>query len=165
MSSDFVFINTSGPDDSKSAAKRKAVRSQAAKDHSSSSSKPEGSGRRRHRKLLSVAIDLDLYGSDTSAGSDSPPMAESSAAAAPELPSGLDKTEPASYGNNPGSVEEALTKLGLNTMPGAGWTSPFVPYPENKIAPTMLSHCKSSLVFHPVAYQQSNGLVKGSSCC
>ncbi|KAI4176631.1 MAG: hypothetical protein LQ343_000922 [Gyalolechia ehrenbergii] len=133
MASNLVFINTSGPDDSKSDAKRKAVRSQAAKDHSTSSSnKPEGAGRRRHRKLLSVEIDLDVYGSDASGGSGSPPTLAESSAVAPEVPSNLDRTEPPSTGNDLDPVERTLTKLGL--------TSPFVPYPENQIAPAMLSH-------------------------
>lgn len=151
MASNLVFINTSGPDDSKSDAKRKAVRSQAAKDHSTSSSnKPEGAGRRRHRKLLSVEIDLDVYGSDASGGSGSPPTLAESSAVAPEVPSNLDRTEPPSTGNDLDPVERTLTKLGL--------TSPFVPYPENQIAPAMLSHCKSSRIQCTVAYRHPKGL-------
>ncbi|KAL8939131.1 MAG: hypothetical protein Q9216_003524 [Gyalolechia sp. 2 TL-2023] len=144
MASDLVFINNSGPDDSKSIAKRKAVRSQAAKDHSSSSSsKTEGAGRRRHRKLLSVEIDLDLYGSDTSAGSGSPPTLAESNAVALKASSDHDRMEPFPHGNNRNAVEENSTKLALDTIPG--WTFPFVPYPENKIAPSTLSHYLSKL--------------------
>lgn len=58
---DLVFINSSNPEDSKSSAKRKAVRSQAAKDHSQdSSNKPEGSKARRHKKLTTVEIELNV---------------------------------------------------------------------------------------------------------
>ncbi|KAL9028876.1 MAG: hypothetical protein Q9196_002815 [Gyalolechia fulgens] len=146
MASDLVFINTSGPDDSKSVAKRKAVRSQAAKDHSSSSSiKTEGAGRRRHRKLLSVEIDLDVYGSDASAGSGSPPTLAESSAGVPQVPSDPDRVEPHSYATNLDPVEGDSTKFALSNMPGAGWTFPFVPDPENEIAPAMLSHSQGSL--------------------
>ncbi|KAI4246237.1 MAG: hypothetical protein LQ352_006431 [Teloschistes flavicans] len=59
-----VFINSSNPEDSKSSAKRKAVRSQAAKDHSQdSSNKPEASKARRHKKLATVEIELDVESS------------------------------------------------------------------------------------------------------
>ncbi|KAL8938472.1 MAG: hypothetical protein Q9211_003190 [Gyalolechia sp. 1 TL-2023] len=156
MASDLVFINTSGPDDSKSVAKRKAVRSQAAKDHSSSSSiKTEGAGRRRHRKLLSVEIDLDVYGSDASAGSGSPPTLAESSAGVPQVPSDPDRIEPHSYATNLDPVEGDSTKFALSNMPGAGWTFPFVPDPENEIAPAMLSHYLSSV--GPVAKHFSIG--------
>ncbi|KAI4198912.1 MAG: hypothetical protein LQ350_004977 [Teloschistes chrysophthalmus] len=56
-----VFINSSNPEDSKSLAKRKAVRSQAAKDHSQdSSNKPEASKARRHKKLTTIEIELNV---------------------------------------------------------------------------------------------------------
>ncbi|KAL9601511.1 MAG: hypothetical protein Q9219_002463 [cf. Caloplaca sp. 3 TL-2023] len=77
MSSDLVFINTSGPGDSKTDDKRKAVRSQAAKDHSPTpGSKADASGRRRHRKLLSVQIDLDVAEGGASSGGSASTAAE-----------------------------------------------------------------------------------------
>ncbi|KAI4287407.1 MAG: hypothetical protein L6R35_003336 [Caloplaca aegaea] len=139
MASDLVFINTSGPDDSKSTAKRKAVRSQAARDRSQpSSSKTEGATRRRHRKLLSVEIDVDVYGSETS-GSSSPPTSADKNRNDCQAPSDL------------GNIEEAVQKeysgldiwkrpdLMLGNMPGAGWTHPFVPYPDEYFVPAIPS--------------------------
>ena len=147
MSSDLVFINTSGPDDSKSQEKRKAVRSQAAKDHSQSSSKkPEGSGRRRHRKLLSYQVDLGLYESEASgSGSPTPPNTESSSLGQEPL------WDPSStgYGIQKGDLDPTLgdaTNATLNTMPGAGWTHPFVSYADKTSVPGTLSNCKPNRI-------------------
>ncbi|KAL8805964.1 MAG: hypothetical protein Q9182_001621 [Xanthomendoza sp. 2 TL-2023] len=72
MTPDLVFINTNRPEDAKSTAQRRAVRSQAAKDHSqSSSSNNDGPKRRRHRKLL--AVELEVVVDESESSNDSPP--------------------------------------------------------------------------------------------
>ncbi|KAL8647891.1 MAG: hypothetical protein Q9226_006242 [Calogaya cf. arnoldii] len=73
MSSKLVFINTNNPHDLKSSAQRKAVRSQAAKDHSlPSSSRDDVPKRRRHKKMLTVELEVATDESDASR-SESPP--------------------------------------------------------------------------------------------
>ncbi|KAL8677403.1 MAG: hypothetical protein Q9186_006158 [Xanthomendoza sp. 1 TL-2023] len=73
MTPELVFINTNRPEDAKSTAQRRAVRSQAAKDHSqSSSSSNDGPKRRRHRKLLAVELEVAIDESESSKD-DSPP--------------------------------------------------------------------------------------------
>ncbi|KAI4199280.1 MAG: hypothetical protein LQ350_004740 [Teloschistes chrysophthalmus] len=64
-----IFVNLSKPEDLKAADRRKLVRSQAAKDHSQSSSsicKPVTPKPRRHRKLLTAEYNLDLDGTKLS---------------------------------------------------------------------------------------------------
>lgn len=57
-----VFVDLSKPEDSKTANKRKLVRSQAAKDYSQSSrSKTKASKPRKHRKLLTTGYELELH--------------------------------------------------------------------------------------------------------
>lgn len=142
MASDLVFINTSGPDDSKSTAKRKAVRSQAARDRSQpSSSKTEGATRRRHRKLLSVEIDVDVYGSETS-GSSSPPTSADKNRNDCQAPSDLGNIEEAVQKEYSGLDISKRPDLMLGNMPGAGWTHPFVPYPDEYFVPAIPSQCK-----------------------
>ncbi|KAL9007472.1 MAG: hypothetical protein Q9173_007270 [Seirophora scorigena] len=142
MASNLVFINTSGPDDSKSHAKRKAVRSQAARDRSQpSNSKAEGATRRRHRKLLSVEIDVDIYGSETS-GSASPPTSADNKNFDYQAPRELAYIEEDAQEEDTGLDIGKSPDLMLGKMPGAGWTHPFVPYPNRHFVPAILSHCK-----------------------
>ncbi|KAL9605776.1 MAG: hypothetical protein Q9179_001052 [Wetmoreana sp. 5 TL-2023] len=145
MDSKLVFINTSKPEDSKSTAKRRLVRSQAAKDHShSSSSKPEAAKPRKHRKLLTVQIDLDIEESESS-GSFSPQAILES--------TGTDQRPPLySQGSGQNRQEEQLVEnmdnaasLTLRNMSGAGWTHPFVPYPNQYFVPGILSHYLSEM--------------------
>ncbi|KAL8719947.1 MAG: hypothetical protein Q9225_003124 [Loekoesia sp. 1 TL-2023] len=146
MASDLVFINTSGPDDSKSVAKRKAVRSQAAKDHSQSpGNKPEGpASRRRHRKLLSVEIDLDIHELEAPRNG-SPFTNANSSSLDQDVSPKHGKTDYRPPHNNLNPVAGDSTKSALTTVPGAGWTHPFVPYPDKKTAPAMLSHYLSEV--------------------
>lgn len=143
MSSKLVFINTSGPEDSKSSDKRKAVRSQAAKDHSQSSSgRTEGTSRRRHRKLLSVELELDVYESETS-GSGSTPTKTGSTSTAQEAPSNLNSIQRRPHGGKPDPI------VGSSKMPGAGGTRPSVP--------STLSHRELSLLLRAVACRYPKG--------
>ncbi|KAL8870472.1 MAG: hypothetical protein Q9174_003497 [Haloplaca sp. 1 TL-2023] len=140
MDSDLVFINTSGPDDSKSIERRKAVRSQAARDHSrSSSSKAEGKKPRRHRKLLSVQIELDLDRSDSSGSTSSQGSPE--APASDQAYSALHQGAEQSIKNEPIDQNwDESTVMQFRGMPGAGWAYPFVPYPNKYFVPGVLSH-------------------------
>ncbi|KAL9590891.1 MAG: hypothetical protein Q9203_000348, partial [Teloschistes exilis] len=66
---ELIFVNLSKPEDLKAADRRKLVRSQAAKDHSQSSSsirKPVAFKPRRHRKILTAEYKLDLDGTKIS---------------------------------------------------------------------------------------------------
>ncbi len=139
MASELVFINLSGPDDSKSEDKRKAVRSQAAKDHSQSSSGQQ-STRRRRRKLLSVELEVDV--SESSSGSGSPRLDESPTD--PGASSDLSRIEEKAKEENFDRHVGEVARVGFGNMPGAGWTHPFVPYPDKTFVPAILAHCKST---------------------
>ncbi|KAL8967172.1 MAG: hypothetical protein Q9183_003038 [Haloplaca sp. 2 TL-2023] len=140
MDSDLVFINSSGPDDSKSTERRKAVRSQAARDHSrASSSKAEGKKPRRHRKLLSVQIELDIDRSDSSGSVSSQESLE--APASDQAYSALHQGAEHTIKNE--SIDQnwdESTVTQFRGMPGAGWAYPFVPYPNKHFVPGVLSH-------------------------
>ncbi|KAL8947116.1 MAG: hypothetical protein Q9222_006571 [Ikaeria aurantiellina] len=139
MASELVFINSSNPEDSKSTAKRKAVRSQAAKDHSNSqSSKAEAPRRRRHRKLLSVQLELEVDGSVTPE-SDSSLGSATSNVAEEETYSFTSGSNQALSGPAGGLNPYMSGNQVLHTMPGAGWTHPFVSYPHQIFVPGILS--------------------------
>ena len=142
MDSDLVFINSSGPDDSKSTERRKAVRSQAARDHSrSSSSKAEGKKPRRHRKLLSVQIELDVDRSDSSGSVSSQESLE--APASDQAYSALHQGAEHKIKNEPIDQNwDESTVTQFRGMPGSGWAYPFVPYPNEYFVPGVQSHCK-----------------------
>ncbi|KAL8773385.1 MAG: hypothetical protein Q9209_001779 [Squamulea sp. 1 TL-2023] len=145
MSSDLVFINTNNPKDSKSSAQRKAVRSQAARDHSQpSSSKNDGPKRRRHRKLLTVELEVALDESESSR-SDSPPgnTGFSPGDDDPELLVDDVPRQPHENEASPSVDYSAIPPLG--NVPGAGWGHPFIAYPEEKFMPGILSHYLSGL--------------------
>ncbi|KAL8711170.1 MAG: hypothetical protein Q9220_004315 [cf. Caloplaca sp. 1 TL-2023] len=139
MASELVFINSSNPADSKSTAKRKAVRSQAAKDHSQSvNSKAEAPRRRRHRKLLSVQLELEMDGSVTPE-SDSSLGSAASGVADEEIYSFTSGSNQALSNPNGGLSPYQTGGQVLHSMPGAGWTYPFVEYPYQNFAPGILS--------------------------
>ncbi|KAL8856509.1 MAG: hypothetical protein Q9178_006908 [Gyalolechia marmorata] len=145
MSSDLVFINTNNPEDSKSSAQRRAVRSQAAKDHSqSSSSRDDAPKRRRHRKLLTVELEVAIDESETSK-SDSSPQNTGFSIADDASSSLVDEVPQQSQADEAGATVDYSAILPLGNMPGADWTHPFVPYPQEKFVPGVLSHYLSEL--------------------
>lgn len=139
MASELVFINLSGPDDSKSVDKRKAVRSQAAKDHSQSSSSQQ-STRRRRPKLLSVELEVDV--SESSSGSGSPPIDESPMDLG--APSNLSRIEEKAKEDDFDRHIGQVARVGFKNISGEGWTHPFVPYPDKTFVPAILSSCEST---------------------
>ncbi|KAL8694138.1 MAG: hypothetical protein Q9224_003625, partial [Gallowayella concinna] len=137
MTPELVFINTNRPEDAKSTAQRRAVRSQAAKDHSQSSgSSNDGPKRRRHRKLLAVELEVAIDESESSKD-DSPPR-------------NIDYEASSFVGDHPYRDDIAVNVdysavLPPSHMPGAGWAYPFVPYPEQEFVPAILSHYLSEM--------------------
>ncbi|KAL8777079.1 MAG: hypothetical protein Q9213_008018 [Squamulea squamosa] len=145
MSSDLVFINTNNPKDSKSSAQRKAVRSQAARDHSQpSSSKDDGPKRRRHRKLLTVELEVALDESESSK-SDSPPGNTGFNPGDDYSDLLVDEVPRQPHEHEAGPVVDYSAIPPLGNVPGAGWGHPFLPYPDEKFMPGMLSHYLSGL--------------------
>lgn len=145
-SSNLVFINTNNPQDIKSSAQRRAVRSQAAKDHSQpSSSRDDAPKRRRHRKMLTVEFELAVDDSETSR-SESPPENTEFTTVGNETSSMFDELPQRSQGAGPVTNIDYSPILPMGSIPGGGWTSPFVPQPEGKSAPGILSHCMFDLV-------------------
>ncbi|KAL8749620.1 MAG: hypothetical protein Q9184_006737 [Pyrenodesmia sp. 2 TL-2023] len=130
MASELVFINLSGPEDSKSDDKRRAVRSQAAKDHSQSSSTQQ-STRRRRRKLLSVELEVDVSESSSSDGS--PPVEESPTD--PGARSNLTRIEGKAKEDHFDRRIGEVARVGFKNT----WTHPFVPYPDKTFVPAILS--------------------------
>ncbi|KAL8687491.1 MAG: hypothetical protein Q9218_006354 [Villophora microphyllina] len=127
---DLVFINTNSPEDSKSSEKRKAVRSQAAKDQSQDpSSKPEGTKPRRHKKLPTVEIELNVA---------DPPQGN------PSLPGSTQGSQPKAAAQ----TVPATTGLIPRPVSGTGWVSPLVPYPDKFFVPGVPSQCMSDRFLH-----------------
>ena len=147
MSSNLVFINTNNPQDIKSSAQRKAVRSQAAKDHSQQSGKRDDAPkRRRHRKMLTVELEIALDDSETSR-SESPPESTDYAMASNEASSLFDEVTLPSQGTGAATNVDYSPILPMANILGGGWTYPFVPRPEGKNVPGILSHCRFDLVY------------------
>lgn len=147
MSSNLVFINTNNPQDSKSSAQRKAVRSQAAKDHSQQSGKRDDAPkRRRHRKMLTVELEIAIDDSETSR-SESPPESTDYAMASNEASSLFDEVTLPSQGTGAATNVDYSPILPMANILGGGWTYPFVPRPEGKNVPAILSHCRFDLVY------------------
>ncbi|KAL8999866.1 MAG: hypothetical protein Q9169_001407 [Polycauliona sp. 2 TL-2023] len=137
MASNLVFINTHNPQDLKSSAQRKAVRSQAAKDHSqSSSSRDDVPKRRRHRKMLTLELEVAIDDSGSSQ-SESPPLKTEPGVMEDELASILDKGSSTNVDYSP------IVPMG--SMPGGSWTYPFVLHPKGKWAPGMLAQYVSKM--------------------
>ncbi|KAL8674042.1 MAG: hypothetical protein Q9168_001574 [Polycauliona sp. 1 TL-2023] len=134
MSSKLVFINTHSPQDSKSSAQRKAIRSQAAKDHSqTSSSRDDAPRRRRHRKMLTLELEVAIDDTDSSR-SESPPTKSEFGMTEDDISSIVDEVARA------GTNIDFSPILPMGNMPGGGWAHPFVPHPEGKPIPAILSH-------------------------
>ncbi|KAL8814373.1 MAG: hypothetical protein Q9223_006397 [Gallowayella weberi] len=132
MTPDLVFINTNRPEDAKSTAQRRAVRSQAAKDHSQpSSSNNNGPKRRRHRKLL--AVELEVVVDESESSNDSPPRSNVEPAVLDDDISSLVSDHP--YEDETAVDVDYSAVLPQSNMPGAGWTHPFVSCPEEKFIP------------------------------
>ena len=141
MSSDLVFINTHNPGDSKSSAQRRAVRSQAAKDHSqASSSRDDVPKRRRHRKMLTVELEVAIDDTESSQ-SESPPSDTGFGMVKSERSAVVDEVprRPQEPAIDP-SIDYSPV-LPMGSMPGGGWAYPFVPHPEASSIPSILSHC------------------------
>ena len=141
MSSDLVFINTHNPADSKSSAQRKAVRSQAAKDHSqSSSSRDDAPKRRRHRKMLTVELEVAIDETESSQ-TESPPSDIGFGKVKSESPADVDEVPRQSQQPAIDPNIDYSPVLPMGSMPGGGWAYPFVPHPEASFVPGILSHC------------------------
>lgn len=153
MASKLVFINSNRPEDSKSTAQRRAVRSQAAKDHSQpSSSKDEGPRRRRHRKLLSVELEVTLDESETSI-EDSPSMTAKTVNDAGGSSPLADNELQQGFEDEADMNVDYSTMLPRRNMSGAGWTHPYVPYPAQEFVPGVLAHCKPKSVSPDVSHR------------
>ncbi|KAL8728625.1 MAG: hypothetical protein Q9166_005278 [cf. Caloplaca sp. 2 TL-2023] len=139
MSSDLVFINTNSPEDSKSNAKRKAVRSQAARDHSQPSTSSGDAPKRRRHKLVSIQLEVAIDESETSKNDSSPPGAGSTTLDDEDLSTSKIAQQQTQHYQSSANVDYSAM-LPMSNMPGAGWAHPFVPYPEQKFVPGVLSH-------------------------
>lgn len=146
---ELIFINLSKPEDLKAADRRKLVRSQAAKDHSQSSSsirKPVAFKPRRHRKILTAEYKLDLDGTKISETFTFRTEREFSTPTqtAPWRPG---NSEQKLNGKQNSEKADSPAPLVLRSMSGAGWTAPFVPCPNQHFIPTILAHCQLNSCF------------------
>ena len=149
MASELVFINTSRPEDARSIVKRKAVRSQAARDPSLAAIRKEGcKKRRRYRKLQSFQLHLFPNGLEASAPVPFPPNKPIVPILEPNFPVEDVRTI---QGTPRQSTEEDFenaevepsSSLILQNTPGGGWAHPFVPYPSKSFMPGLITHCES----------------------
>ncbi|KAL8690970.1 MAG: hypothetical protein Q9218_003708 [Villophora microphyllina] len=141
---DLVFVNLSKLEDFKSAERRKIIRSQAAKDHSqSSSSKPEVSSLGRHGKFLTVDYNFDsdrtnTLGTSTLQADRGSSIPTQSHALYPK------NAEQRLKGKQTSQRVDSPAPQALRSISGAGWTPPFIPYPNKHFVPAVLAHADLS---------------------
>lgn len=95
--------------------------------------------------MLTVELELAVDDSETSR-SESPPENTEFTTGGNERSSMFDEVPQRSQGAGPVTNMDYSPILPMGSIPGGGWTSPFVPQPEGKSVPGILSHCMFDLV-------------------
>lgn len=92
-----------------------------------------------------MELEVTLDESESSK-SDSPPENTGSNAGDDDTDLLVDDVPRQPHDREAGPVVDYSPILPLGNVPGTGWGHPFIPYPEEKFMPAILSHCMFDLV-------------------